>query len=104
MQKLYFCQMQIDDVLIDKLANLSRLQFTESEKSGLKSDFEKMLRFVDKLNELDTTGVEPMQHITGNINVLREDESAVVCSREEALANAPLKDEQFFKVPKVIKK
>ena len=96
--------MVIDDALIDKLANLSRLQFTEAEKSALKADFGKMLRFVDKLNELDTTGVEPMQHITGNINVLREDEAAIRCSREDALVNAPIKDEQFFNVPKVIKK
>ncbi len=104
MQKLYFCSMVIDDALIDKLANLSRLQFSEAEKSGLKSDFGKMLRFVDKLNELDTTGVEPMQHISENINVLREDEVVIICSREDALLNAPLKDKQFFKVPKVIKK
>ena len=63
-----------------------------------------MIRFVDKLNELDTTGVEPLMHITGNINILREDEVVQDFSREEALLNSPLKDEQFFKVPKVINK
>jgi aspartyl-tRNA(Asn)/glutamyl-tRNA(Gln) amidotransferase subunit C len=63
-----------------------------------------MIRFVDKLNELNTTGEEPLMHISSNVNVLREDEVNQGCSREEALMNSPLKDEQFFKVPKVISK
>jgi len=63
-----------------------------------------MIAFVEKLNELDTTGVEPLLHMSDEVNVLREDEVKGSISREEALKNAPLHDEQFFKVPKVIRK
>jgi aspartyl-tRNA(Asn)/glutamyl-tRNA(Gln) amidotransferase subunit C len=83
---------------------LSRLHFDENEKISIKNDLEKMIRFVDKLNELDTTGIEPLMHISSNVNMLREDEPVQSCSREEALLNSPLKDKQFFKVPKVISK
>jgi len=96
--------MEINDELVDKLAMLSRLQFDEAEKASIKKDLGKMIGFVDKLNELDTTGVEPLMHISNNVNILREDEVIQEFSREDALSNAPLKDEQFFKVPKVISK
>lgn len=96
--------MEINDALIDKLAMLSRLQFSDGEKISIKDDLGKMIRFVDKLNELDTTGIEPLMHISGNVNVLRADEVKQEYSREDALMNAPLKDDQFFKVPKVINK
>jgi aspartyl-tRNA(Asn)/glutamyl-tRNA(Gln) amidotransferase subunit C len=96
--------MEINDELVDKLAMLSRLQFNETEKGSIKQDLEKMIRFVDKLNELDTAGEEPLMHISSNVNVLREDEIKQGCSRDEALMNSPLKDEQFFKVPTVISK
>lgn len=96
--------MEINDTLVDKLALLSRLQFDEAGKAAIKSDLQKMIGFIDKLNELDTTGVEPLMHITGNVNVLRDDIALPGCTREEAMLNAPVKDEQFFKVPKVISK
>lgn len=96
--------MEINDELIDKLAMLSRLQFDETEKASIKNDLGKMIAFVDKLNELDTSGVDPLMHISDNINVLRDDVVIQDFSREEALSNSPLKDEQFFKVPKVISK
>ena len=83
---------------------LSRLHFNEAEKSAIKSDMEKMISFVDKLNELDTTGVKPLMHISTNENILRDDIVNLECTREEALINASLKDNQFFKVPKVISK
>ncbi|HRF16933.1 MAG TPA: Asp-tRNA(Asn)/Glu-tRNA(Gln) amidotransferase subunit GatC, partial [Chitinophagaceae bacterium] len=63
-----------------------------------------MIVFVEKLNELDLDGVEPMLFMSDEVNVLREDEINGSVSREEALKNAPLHDKQFFKVPKVIKK
>jgi len=63
-----------------------------------------MIQFIDKLNELDTTGVEPLLHMSDNVNVLRADEVQGSISREDALKNAPVHDEQFFKVPKVIQK
>ena len=96
--------MEINDALLDKLAMLSRLHFNEAEKSAIKSDMEKMISFVDKLNELDTTGVKPLMHISTNENILRDDIVNLECTREEALINASQKDNQFFKVPKVIKK
>ena len=96
--------MEVNDALVDKLANLARLQFDDAEKSAIKNDLQRMIQFVEKLNELDTTGVAPLLHMSDNINALREDEVKGSISREEGLQNAPLKDEQFFKVPKVIKK
>lgn len=96
--------MNINDELIDKLANLARLRFNEEEKEEIKNDLTKMISFIDKLNELDTTGVEPLLHMSDNINILREDEIKDMLSRQDVFKNAPLHDEQFFKVPKVIKK
>jgi aspartyl-tRNA(Asn)/glutamyl-tRNA(Gln) amidotransferase subunit C len=96
--------MEVNDVLIDKLAHLAKLKFDAAEKEEIKSDLQKMIAFVEKLNELDTTGVTPLLHMTNEVNVLREDEVKGSISREEALKNAPSHDDQFFKVPKVIKK
>jgi aspartyl-tRNA(Asn)/glutamyl-tRNA(Gln) amidotransferase subunit C len=96
--------MEVNDELVNKLAHLARLKFEASEKEEIKNDLQKMIAFVEKLNELDTTGVEPLLYMTDEINVLREDEVKGSISREEALMNAPSHDDQFFKVPKVIKK
>lgn len=96
--------MEVNDKLVDELANLSRLQFNPAEKIDIKKDLEKMIRFVEKLNELDTTGVEPLLHMSANLNILRADEVKGSVSREEALKNAPDQDGRFFKVPKVIAK
>lgn len=96
--------MQVDDALIAKLSRLSMLDFNEAEKEEIKADLVKMIGFVDKLRELDTSGIEPLLHMSGNNNMLREDEVKNMLSQEEALKNSPLHDSQFFKVPKVIKK
>ncbi len=96
--------MNVNDELIDKIANLARLEFNSDEKVEIKNDLQQMIGFINKLNELDTTGVEPLLHMSENINVLREDEVSGTITREEAFRNAPLHDEQFFKVPKVIRK
>ena len=96
--------MEINDAMIDKLAHLAKLQFNHAEKQEIKNDLQRMIAFVEKLNELDLTGVEPMLHMSDEINVLREDEIKGSISRSVALKNAPLHDERFFKVPKVIKK
>ena len=100
----YFCLMEVNDTLVDKIAHLARLQFNDVEKAAIKTDLQKMIAFVEKLNELDTTGVAPLLHMSDNINILREDDVNGSISREEGLKNAPLHDSQFFKVPKVIKK
>jgi len=96
--------MEVNDTLIEKLAHLARLKFEASEKEEIKNDLQKMIAFVEKLNELDTAGVEPLLHMTDEMNVLREDEVKGSISREDALKNAPVHDDKFFKVPKVIKK
>ncbi len=96
--------MEVNDEMVDKLAHLSRLQFNEIEKAEIKSDLQQMIAFVEKLNELNLDGIEPLLHMSPEVNVLREDEIQGSISREEALKNAPLHDDQFFKVPKAIKK
>ena len=96
--------MEVNDELVDKLANLARLTFEPAEKIEIKRDLQKMISFIEKLNELDTTGVKPLLFMTNEVNVLREDEVKGSITREEGLLNAPVKDEQFFKVPKMIKK
>ncbi|HUZ61473.1 MAG TPA: Asp-tRNA(Asn)/Glu-tRNA(Gln) amidotransferase subunit GatC [Hanamia sp.] len=96
--------MEVNDSLIQKLANLSRLEFNEEEKQEIKIELEKMIGFIDKLNELDTKGVEPLLHISENINIFRKDEVKGEVSKDDVFKNAPLHDDEFFKVPKVIKK
>ena len=96
--------MEVNDTLVDKLANLARLQFNTTEKEGIKNDLQRMIQFVEKLNEVDTTGVEPLLHMSEQVNVLREDVIQGSISRAEGLQNAPVHDDNFFKVPKVIKR
>ena len=96
--------MEVNDTLVDKLANLARLQFNTTEKEGIKNDLQRMIQFVEKLNEVDTTGVEPLLHMSEQVNVLREDAIKGSISRAEGLQNAPVHDDNFFKVPKVIKR
>ena len=95
--------MEVNDAMVDKLAHLSRLEFNEIEKAEIKNDLQRMIAFVEKLNELNLDGIEPLLFMSDEVNVLREDEIKGSVSRAEALRNAPLHDEQFFKVPKVIK-
>ena len=90
--------------MVEKLAHLSRLSFNDVEKQEVRKDLQRMIAFVEKLNELDLEGVEPMLHMSEDVNILRDDEVTGSVSREEALRNAPLHDEKYFKVPKVIKK
>ncbi|MBK8607043.1 MAG: Asp-tRNA(Asn)/Glu-tRNA(Gln) amidotransferase subunit GatC [Chitinophagaceae bacterium] len=96
--------MEVNDAMVEKLAHLSRLQFNEKEKAEIKNDLQRMIAFVEKLNELDLDNVEPLLHMSDEVNILRDDVVKGSVSRLQALKNAPLHDEQFFKVPKVIKK
>lgn len=96
--------MQVDDALVDKLATLALLQFDAVEKEAIKGDLQKMIGFIDKLQELDTTGVEPLMHMSETVNVLRDDLPGEMLNREQALRNAPHHDSTYFQVPKVIKK
>jgi aspartyl-tRNA(Asn)/glutamyl-tRNA(Gln) amidotransferase subunit C len=96
--------MEVNDALVENLANLARLQFNNEEKEIIKNGLQRMIQFVDKLNEVDTTGVKPLLHMTEAVNVLREDTVQGSITREEGLKNAPDTDGVFFRVPKVIKK
>jgi aspartyl-tRNA(Asn)/glutamyl-tRNA(Gln) amidotransferase subunit C len=97
--------MKIDKETVDKIAHLARLEFeNESKKEEMIKEMNNMLGFIDKLNELDTSNVEPLIYMSDEVNVLREDEVRVEITQEEALKNAPKKDSDYFKVPKVMGK
>jgi aspartyl-tRNA(Asn)/glutamyl-tRNA(Gln) amidotransferase subunit C len=96
--------MEVNDALIDNLANLARLKFSEQEKADIRGDLQRMIAFVEKLKEVDTADTEPLLHMTDAMDVYREDQVKGSMSKAEALANAPAADENYFKVPKVIKK
>jgi aspartyl-tRNA(Asn)/glutamyl-tRNA(Gln) amidotransferase subunit C len=96
--------MEVNDALIDQLSNLARLEFTATEKAGIRHDLQRMIEFVEKLGELDTTGIEPLLHMSPSTDVLRDDIPGGSISRKEALASAPATDGTYFTVPKVIRK
>jgi aspartyl-tRNA(Asn)/glutamyl-tRNA(Gln) amidotransferase subunit C len=96
--------MDVNKQLVDKIATLAKLEFDEQAKEAIREDLEKMIGFVDKLNELNTENIEPLIYVTDEVNVLREDEVKQVITKEEALLNAPQKDSDYIKVPKVIRK
>ena len=93
---------KISDETIEYVGILAKLWLSDEEKENAKSDMEKMLDYIDTLNELDTTGTEPMSHVFPVNNVFREDIVENGDGSEDTLANAPLKKEQGFKVPKTI--
>ena len=97
--------MKIDKSTVERLAKLSKLEFSEEEKVEMVGDFKKMVGFVDTLKEVNTEGVKPLVYVNEHvINVLREDEVVGMLTSEEALKNAPEKDSSYIKVPKVVKR
>ena len=96
--------MKVNNKLIQDIAKLSKLKFDDSAEEAMKADLEKMLAFVDKLNEIDTEGIDPLIYMSEEVNVLREDKVTEKTSQEDALKNAPEKDSDYFKVPTVLKK
>ncbi len=94
--------MTIDEVTVDKIANLARLELTGDEKQAMIVDMNKILGFMDKLNEIDTSGVEPLVYMTNEVNVLRDDVVKQEITHTEALQNAPKHDDDYFLVAKVI--
>ncbi len=96
--------MEITNETIDKLAVLAKLQFKEGDKESIRKDLSKIIAFVDKIDELDTEGVEPLIHINREVNVLREDEFSETITQVQALKNAPSKDSDYFKIATVLKK
>ena len=96
--------MKVNNKLIQDISNLSKLKFNASEKEQMKADLKKILDFVDKLNEIETKGVEPLIYMSDEVNVLRKDVISKNTSQKDALKNAPEKDSDYFKVPTVLKK
>ena len=94
--------MKVNNKLVEQLANLSRLDFDDDSKEKMKFDFEKMLDFVAKLEEVDTDNVVPLSYMSSELNVLREDKVEQVLTQEQALKNAPVNDTDYIRIPKVI--
>lgn len=95
--------MEVTDEMVKNLADLSRLTFNDQEKEDIKKDLQRMISFVEKLKEVDTSNVEPLLHMSEVVNIYREDNIQGSMEKSAALANAPMADENYFKVPKVIK-
>ena len=93
---------KISDETIEYVGILAKLELSEQEQPDAKADMEKMLDYIDTLNELDTSDVEPMSHVFPINNVFREDVVTNGNQMEETLANAPLRGGDCFKVPKTI--
>ena len=97
--------MRIDDATLDRIAELARLDVSEPAlRKQLLADMQRVIDFVEKLNEIDTKGVEPLIHMSEEQDVLREDVAQAGLSKKVALMNAPVKDSDYFKVPRVVDK
>ena len=92
----------IDLKTVDEIAHLARLEFNDASKEEILNDINRMIKFIDKLNELDTSAVEPLIYMTNEKNILRHDVPETTITQKEALKNAPKKDSDYFKAPKVI--
>ena len=92
----------IDDETIENVCILAKLSLGEEAKAKAKQDMQKMLDYVEKLDELDTDGVEPLSHIFGDENVFRDDVVTNGDNKEAMLANAPKEKEGQYRVPKTI--
>ncbi len=93
---------KIDQAQVRKVAKLSRLDLSEGEIEEFTGQLSAILDYVAKMNELDTTDVEPLAHCLPISNVFREDVVKKSLGTEKTLANAPKRDGEFFKVPKII--
>lgn len=94
--------MKVTREVIEHVAGLARLNLTEQEIEKLTAEMAEVISYVDKLNELDTAGVKPMEHVIPIKNVLREDRVVQSLDRDKILANAPSHEDGCFKVPKVV--
>lgn len=96
--------MKITEEIVDHIAHLSRLQFVGKEKEAIMQDMQHIISFMDKLSEIPTDNVEPLIFMSDEVNRLREDVPEVTVTKEEALKNAPKKDSDYFRIPKVLDK
>ena len=86
---------------VEHVAKLARLELTEEEKEKYSKQLGDILKHVEQMNQVDTPGVEPMSHAIPSVNVMREDKIVSEQTKEELMANAPSKEDGFFKVPKI---
>ena len=93
---------KIDQGQVKKVAKLSRLKLTDAEAEEFTGQLSAVLDYMEKLNELDTTNVEPLAHCLPINNIFREDCVKESLGTEKTLANAPQRDGDFFKVPKIL--
>ncbi len=94
--------MRIDKDSIKKIAHLSRLEFDEASAEKMSKDMSQILDWVEKLNELDTAEVAPLTTMSSEVNVMREDKVAHQLDHEAGMKNAPKRDSDYFRVPKVL--
>jgi len=95
---------KINKEVITKLSGLSKLKFNKEEVELISEDLSKMVNFINQLNELKTDGIEPLIHMNEEVNNWREDNLGDVLDQDKALANSPVKDSTYFKLPKVLDK
>lgn len=96
--------MKITEETIEHIAHLARLQFEGEDKIAIRNDLERIVTFMDKLGELDTSNEQPLIFMTDEVNRLREDIAVTTISQEEALMNAAKRDSDYFRIPKVLSK
>lgn len=96
--------MKITEETVDHIAHLARLEFEGEAKNAIRTDLERIISFMDKLQEVDTENVEPLIFMSSEINRLREDIPARTLTQEQALKNAPQRDSDYFRIPKVLDK
>ncbi|MEN9440891.1 MAG: hypothetical protein RLZ33_967 [Bacteroidota bacterium] len=96
--------MKISEEIVDHIAHLARLEFEGDKKQAILNDMENIISFMDKLSEVDTDNVEPLIFMNDEYNKLREDVAQVTVTQDEALRNAPKKDSDYFRIPKVLDK
>jgi aspartyl-tRNA(Asn)/glutamyl-tRNA(Gln) amidotransferase subunit C len=94
--------MKINRELLDKIAHLARLEFEEKDAEKMMKDMSAIVDWVEKLKEVDTEGIEPLTTMSHEVNALREDEVKEHLSHDRALLHAPKKDDDYFRVPKVL--
>jgi aspartyl-tRNA(Asn)/glutamyl-tRNA(Gln) amidotransferase subunit C len=94
--------MEVSKAELEKIAHLARIELTENEKESMLQDFNKMLKFVDKVRELDLENEEPLIYISERVNALREDVPGKEVSQQDALKNAADHDTDYYKVPRVV--
>lgn len=87
---------------VEYVAGLAKLELSEKEKKKFQKELDNIIKYIDQLKEVNTEGIPPTSHVIPMENVLREDEVLKSLSQDEALANAPEKEDGYFKVPKVI--